>query len=52
MKYLNYLFNSKYLLDFISQVDKETFNIEFNETTLPFIVRDENFMTIIMPIIT
>ena len=45
-------FNSKYILDFISQVDKETFNIEFNETTLPFIVRDENFITIIMPIIT
>ena len=45
-------FNSKYILDFISQVDKETFKIEFNETTLPFIVRDENFITIIMPIIT
>jgi len=44
-------FNSKYILDFISQVDKNDFLIEFNEPTLPFIVKDENFITIIMPIV-
>ncbi len=44
-------FNSKYILDFISQVDNDTFTIDINETTLPFIVKNENFMTIIMPII-
>ncbi len=44
-------FNSKYLLDFISQVDKNSFSIEFNEPSLPFIVKDENFITIIMPIV-
>jgi len=43
-------FNSKYLLDFISQIDKNEFTIEFNEPSLPFIVRDYNFITIIMPI--
>jgi len=44
-------FNSKYLLDFISQVDKNEFLIEFNEPSLPFIVKDNNFITIIMPIV-
>ncbi len=44
-------FNSRYILDFISQIDSSTFTIEFNEPTLPFIVRDNNFMTIIMPIV-
>lgn len=44
--------NSKYLLDFISQIDSNEFLIQMNEPTLPFIVRDENFITIIMPIIS
>jgi len=44
-------FNSKYILDFISQIDNSEFTIEFNETSLPFIVKDNNFITIIMPII-
>lgn len=44
-------FNSKYLLDFISQINKNEFKIEFNEPSLPFIVKDDNFITIIMPIV-
>ncbi len=44
-------FNCKYILDFISHVEKDVFLIEFNEPSLPFIVKDENFITIIMPII-
>jgi DNA polymerase-3 subunit beta len=44
-------FNSKYILDFISQIDKNEFLIEFNEPSLPFIVKDDNFITIIMPIV-
>jgi DNA polymerase-3 subunit beta len=44
-------FNSKYILDFISQIDKNEFKIEFNEPSLPFIVKDDNFITIIMPIV-
>ena len=44
-------FNSKYILDFISQVTKNEFIIEFNEPSLPFIVKDDNFITIIMPIV-
>ncbi len=44
-------FNSKYILDFISQVTKNEFTIAFNEPSLPFIVKDDNFITIIMPIV-
>ncbi len=43
--------NSRYLLDFLAQVEHEKFLIGLNESTLPFLVRDENFITIIMPII-
>ena len=44
-------FNSRYILDFISQVDKNDFLMEFNEPSLPFVVKSDNFMTIIMPIV-
>jgi DNA polymerase-3 subunit beta len=43
--------NSRYLLDFISQVEEDEFQILLNEPTLPFILRDKNFITVIMPII-
>jgi len=44
-------FNSRYILDFISQIDSSEFILEFNEPSLPFIVKDNNFITIIMPIV-
>ena len=44
--------NSRYLLDFIAQVDNATFKIELNESTLPFVLKDKEFITVIMPIIT
>jgi len=44
-------FHSKYMLDFISQTNQHEFMIEFNESSLPFVLRDNNFITIIMPII-
>jgi len=43
--------NSRYLLDFISQVEEHEFQILLNEGTLPFILKDKNFITVIMPII-
>ncbi len=43
--------NSRYILDFISHIEKDEFVIGLNDTTLPFIVKDNNFMTIIMPIV-
>jgi DNA polymerase-3 subunit beta len=44
-------FNSRYLLDFIAQIEGNGFNLEFNEPSLPFVVRNNNFITIIMPIV-
>jgi len=43
--------NSKYLLDFLSQIDGNEFTIGLNEPTLPFVVKNQNFSTVIMPII-
>ena len=43
--------NSRYLLDFISQVEENEFQILLNETTLPFVLKDKEFITVIMPII-
>jgi len=43
--------NSKYLFDFISQIDTTDFTIELNEPSLPFVVKSENFLTVIMPIL-
>ena len=43
--------NSKYLFDFISQIDTENFELKVNEPTLPFLVESENFLTVIMPIL-
>ena len=43
--------NSRYLLDFITQVEDNTFQILLNESTLPFILQDKEFITVIMPII-
>jgi DNA polymerase-3 subunit beta len=43
--------NSRYLLDFISQVENLEFEILLNEPTLPFVLKDKKFLTVIMPII-
>ena len=43
--------NSKFLFDFISQIDEDKFEIGLNEPSLPFIVKSENFLTVIMPIL-
>jgi len=43
--------NSRYFLDFISQVEENEFELLLNEPTLPFILKDKQFITVIMPII-
>ena len=43
--------NSRYLLDFITHVDSSTFKIALNEPTLPFVLKEKEFITVIMPII-
>ncbi len=43
--------NSKYILDFLSQINTTEFNMGLNESNLPFVVSSEDFKTIIMPIV-
>ncbi|MEA1918273.1 MAG: DNA polymerase III subunit beta [Campylobacterota bacterium] len=43
--------NSRYILDFLAQIPNSQFNIGLNEPNLPFVLQDENFKTIIMPIV-
>lgn len=43
--------NSKYILDFLSQIDGNEFTFCINEPNTPFVVVDENFSTVIMPVI-
>ncbi len=43
--------NSKYILDFLSQIDANEFTLCINEPNTPFVVMSENFSTVIMPVI-
>ncbi len=43
--------NSRYLLDFLNSINSLEFNIGLNESNLPFILFDNNFKTVVMPIV-
>ena len=43
--------NSKYILDFLAQINTNEFNIGINDSNLPFVVSSEDFKTIVMPIV-
>lgn len=43
--------NAKYLLDFLSMTNNEKVEIGFNESNLPFFLKDDKFFTIVMPIV-
>jgi len=43
--------NSRYILDFLAQINTVEFTIGFNESNLPFILYENNFKTIVMPIV-
>lgn len=43
--------NSRYILDFIGQTKNSGFTIGLNEANMPFVLEDENFKTIVMPIV-
>ena len=43
--------NSKYLLDFLNSINSSEFVIGLNEGNLPFILSDNNFKTVVMPIV-
>ncbi|WP_299547092.1 DNA polymerase III subunit beta [uncultured Helicobacter sp.] len=43
--------NSKHILDFLTQIDTATFTWALNGKNAPFILKSENFSTVVMPII-
>ncbi len=43
--------NSRYLLDFLNSINSQEFTIGLNEGNLPFILNDNNFKTVVMPIV-
>jgi len=43
--------NSKYLLDFLNSINNSEFVIGLNESNLPFTLSDDNFKTVVMPIV-
>jgi len=43
--------NSRYLLDFLNSINNSEFTIGLNEGNLPFILNNENFKTVVMPIV-
>ena len=43
--------NSRYILDFLGQINTAEFTIGLNEPNLPFTLQEGNFKTIVMPIV-
>ena len=43
--------NSRYILDFLAQISTPEFTIGLNESNLPFVLEENNFKTIVMPIV-
>jgi len=42
--------NSRYLIDFLSNIQENNFTLGFNDTGLPFTLESGDFITIVMPI--
>ncbi|BAF69120.1 DNA polymerase III subunit beta [Nitratiruptor sp. SB155-2] len=43
--------NSKYILDFLAHIDTDQFVMGINDSDLPFELKENNFITIVMPIV-
>jgi len=43
--------NSRYILDFLGQIEQSSFTMGLNEPNLPFMLQEEQFKTIVMPIV-
>ncbi|WP_457563255.1 DNA polymerase III subunit beta [Caminibacter pacificus] len=42
--------NSRYVFDFLNVINSENFDLCLNEPNIPFVLRDGNFITIVMPL--
>ena len=43
--------NSRHVLDFLANIDENEFVLQYNDSTLPFVLKSKNLKTIVMPII-
>jgi DNA polymerase-3 subunit beta len=43
--------SSRYLLDFLNQTSGEEFEFNLNEPNLPFLLKENDFITVVMPIV-
>jgi len=43
--------NSRYILDFLTHIEDNEFTLGINDADLPFILKKDNFITIVMPIV-
>jgi DNA polymerase-3 subunit beta len=43
--------NSRYILDFLGQINTPEFILQANESNQPFVLKENNFKTIVMPIV-
>jgi DNA polymerase-3 subunit beta len=42
--------NSKYIIDFLNTIESEQFILGLNEPNIPFVLKEDNFITIVMPL--
>ena len=42
--------NSKYIMDFLNVIENDEFILGLNESNIPFVLKDETFLTIVMPL--
>ena len=43
--------NSRYILDFLNNIDTSEFTLKLNDSNTPFVLEEENFITVVMPIV-
>jgi len=43
--------NSRYILDFLAQIEQTEFTLGLNEPNMPFLLEEDDFKTIVMPIV-
>ncbi|MDR0468071.1 MAG: DNA polymerase III subunit beta [Campylobacteraceae bacterium] len=46
-----FMMNSRYILDFLSNIEENNFILGYNDSNVPFMLESQNLITIIMPII-
>lgn len=48
---IHFSVKNKYILDFLNNIQTSNFTLKYNEPTLPFLLKSENFKTLVMPML-